>query len=239
VSYSNSSGQAPTIVYDLGMNNGDDTAYYLAKGLKVIGVDANPSMCAICRDRFSSEISAGQLTILNCGIHEHFGELSFYVNVSEPEISTFMPHKFNTRSQKWRSELVQVVPFSQIVASHGYPYFVKIDVEFCDRYVLRDMLANHILPTFVSAECHEIDVYCLLVAMGYEDFNLVSGATVHQKFENFLVHRLDGSRTGRSFRRLSSGPFGDDLRDGWTDKNAILARILDCGLGWIDLHAKL
>jgi len=226
------------LVYDLGMNNGDDTAYYLHKGLKVVGIDANPSMCERCKERFKNEINDGRLIVLNIGVSEYTGKSEFYINGREPEISTFFPRKFNDDAHEWRSESIEVRPFSSLVSSFGYPHFVKIDVEFCDKYVLRDMLMNDIRPKFVSAECHEIDVYRLLVAMGYEEFNLVPGATVHERFNSAQVHHMDGSQRHFSFRPLASGPFGDDLREGWTDKNAVLSRILDHGLGWIDLHSR-
>ena len=32
------------LIYDVGMHNGDDTAYYLHKGFRVIAIDANPAM---------------------------------------------------------------------------------------------------------------------------------------------------------------------------------------------------
>ena len=32
------------LIFDLGFHNGDDTAYYLERGYRVLGVDANPSV---------------------------------------------------------------------------------------------------------------------------------------------------------------------------------------------------
>ncbi len=34
------------LVFDIGVNNGEDTAYYLRRGFRVVGVDANPDMVA-------------------------------------------------------------------------------------------------------------------------------------------------------------------------------------------------
>lgn len=44
------------VIYDFGMHNGDDVEYYLKKGRKIVGVEANPSLVALCADRFRSEI---------------------------------------------------------------------------------------------------------------------------------------------------------------------------------------
>jgi hypothetical protein len=32
------------LIYDVGMNNGDDTAYYLSRGFRVIAIEASPVM---------------------------------------------------------------------------------------------------------------------------------------------------------------------------------------------------
>ncbi len=54
------------IIYDFGMNNGDDLPYYLEKGTQVVGVEANRSLCDLVRERYSEEIRSGQLVIENC-----------------------------------------------------------------------------------------------------------------------------------------------------------------------------
>ena len=43
----------PRLVYDVGVHRGDDTAYYLHKGYRVVGVEADPAMADHLRDRFS------------------------------------------------------------------------------------------------------------------------------------------------------------------------------------------
>jgi hypothetical protein len=48
-----SSNVAREVIYDFGMNNGDDVEYYLLKAPRVVGVDANPGLCAEVRKRFA------------------------------------------------------------------------------------------------------------------------------------------------------------------------------------------
>ncbi len=45
------------IVYDIGANNGDDTDYYLKKGLRVMAIEANPVLAAGIAHRFSDSIT--------------------------------------------------------------------------------------------------------------------------------------------------------------------------------------
>jgi hypothetical protein len=40
------------LIYDIGMNNGDDTAYYLQRGFRVIAVEANPALVSQAIQRF-------------------------------------------------------------------------------------------------------------------------------------------------------------------------------------------
>jgi len=47
--------QENDLVYDVGMNNGDDTAYYLSLGFRVIAIEANPELVA-CRMQPSGDV---------------------------------------------------------------------------------------------------------------------------------------------------------------------------------------
>jgi len=49
------------------VHRGDDTAYYLHKGFRVVGVEANPVMADHLRNRFTSEIASGALLALDLG----------------------------------------------------------------------------------------------------------------------------------------------------------------------------
>jgi hypothetical protein len=56
------------LIYDVGMNNGDDTAYYLRRGFRVVAIEADPRLAKSAAERFGTQISSGQLRILNIGI---------------------------------------------------------------------------------------------------------------------------------------------------------------------------
>ncbi len=53
------------IVYDIGANNGDDTEYFLKKGLRVVAVEANPALATHVAHRFADDVMAGRLVVLN------------------------------------------------------------------------------------------------------------------------------------------------------------------------------
>jgi FkbM family methyltransferase len=230
-----------SLIYDVGAHNGDDSAYYLAKGCRVVAIDASPDACEMLRRRFASEVRSGRLVILNVGVSDCPGELEFQVNRSMPVLSTFQKQRYDEVAwvpDDWHPVHVPVMRLSDLIREHGAPYFVKIDVEFFDGRVLLDLLRKQIKPPFISAEAQEIDVYCLLVAMGYDQFRLVEGASVHEEFAEVSISTVGG--LARSFRFVPecSGPCGDDLVLGWADKDETLRRLLQHGVGWIDVHAR-
>ncbi len=229
------------LVYDVGMNNGDDSAYYLRKGLRVVGIDANPAICSYCTERFADDIARGAMTILNVAAGDIEGRATFYVNSDKHTISTFHPHEFDCQEwapKNWMPVDVEVTRLSTLIARYGAPHFIKIDVEFHDKVVLRDLLHAGIRPRYISAEAHEVDVYDLLVEMGYDRFKFVRGAEVQERFHDTSIARVDGTEVGYSFPWDASGPFGDDLPGDWLDKDAALETLLALGLDWIDIHAS-
>jgi hypothetical protein len=62
------------LIYDVGMNNGDDTAYYLSLGFRVVSIEANPELIEQAELRFAREIDSGRRTILNIGVADQEGE---------------------------------------------------------------------------------------------------------------------------------------------------------------------
>jgi hypothetical protein len=79
------------LVYDFGMNNGDDVEYYLAKGCRVVGVDANPALCEAPAKRFSKNVAEGTLTIVNCAVHDRDGVADFFIHSQLDILSTLAP----------------------------------------------------------------------------------------------------------------------------------------------------
>jgi len=74
-------------VFDVGFNIGQDTAFYLAEGHRVVAIEADPTLAAKGRQRFASEVRTGQLTIVNVGIAEREGEAQFWICEGKPELT--------------------------------------------------------------------------------------------------------------------------------------------------------
>jgi FkbM family methyltransferase len=139
------------LIYDVGMYDGYDTAYYLTCGFRVIAIEANPSLVALAQKRFEAEIEAGKLTIINVGISDHSTVAEFWVSDELPAVSTFskdLTTRFNVPHHPIQ---VQCKPLSEIVSEYGVPYYLKIDIEDYD-IVCLNQLTLATKPTFISVE---------------------------------------------------------------------------------------
>src|SRR5271156_3521479 len=73
------------LVYDVGMHQGEDTDYYLKKGFRVVGFEANPKLVAKSRSRFADAIREQRLIIVEGAITDkpagtNESTVSFYEN---------------------------------------------------------------------------------------------------------------------------------------------------------------
>ncbi len=167
-------GDAAThLVYDVGMHTGQDTAYYLFRGCRVVAVEADPSLVAAARERFRDEIAEGRLTVVGAAIGPEDGEAVFYVCDGKSEWNS-MDRESATRLGRTATEVpVQVRRFDGILREFGVPYFLKVDIEGFDHHCLEGIDAAD-PPAFVSVEMGGMDSLVRLRARGYTRFKLIA-----------------------------------------------------------------
>ena len=169
------------LIFDIGMHNGDDTAYYLASGYDVVAVEANPEFCAAARERFAAEIAAGRLTICNVGIAEQAGELEFWVS-ERSEWSSF--HKeIATRAGVSASPIVvPTMRLADLLNNYPAALCVKIDIEGNDSLCIRELERSSSLPAYVSFELSTYAAFGgndaaadiqFLAKLGYQGFKCI------------------------------------------------------------------
>jgi FkbM family methyltransferase len=233
------------IAYDVGMNNGDDSEYYLKKGYRVVAIEANPFLCEQATRRFDNEIKSGRITILNLGVGPRPDRMMFFIHKFNTVLSTFCPeqvlsgNKNDLNPEAWQQMEVEVKRLSDIINFFGTPTYVKIDIEGFDVVALNDLRECKIYPNYISAEAHQIDTFCHLVAMGYTEFKFVRGDTVQLVFRDHEIGVVGGGVSRHAFPPHSAGPFGDDIPGPWLSKNEILAVWQQNGGGWCDIHARM
>lgn len=172
------------LVYDVGLHNGDDTAFYLKQGHRVVAVEADPHLADEGRRRFAAEVADGRLTVLNVGVAEEDGEARFWVCEGFSEWNSFDPAVASRAGHTARAVTIPTRRFASIVAEHGTPHYLKVDIEGSDPLCLRG-LTPQTRPRYVSveAECgHDgvlataddaLENFRLLRGLGYARFKLV------------------------------------------------------------------
>src|SRR5580700_2685478 len=154
------------LVFDIGLNNGDDSAYYLHLGYRVVGVEANPLLAAQCTRRFENDIKQGRMTVVNVGVLKEPGVFTFHRNLLEDGWSSFEPEK-GGKGGDWEELDISCVTTLQLIAEHGKPFFMKVDIEGSDLQALQS-LTPPTAPSYVSLELHSDDPTVeTLIGLGY------------------------------------------------------------------------
>jgi FkbM family methyltransferase len=232
------------LIFDIGLHRGLDTEWYLAKGFRVVAVEANPRLADEVSTRLAGAVAAGKLIVENVGIAPSPGTLPFFVNHDNDEWSSF-DEKLGTRE----SSSFEVMPIPCINARtlferHGLPYFVKIDIEGFDHHVVRALGQLSEKPRYVSVEDNGFESFLELFAIGCRSFKFLDQV---EKWNIKLPNPpLEGVFAEGKFGAGTSGPFGDEVPGEWlrTDSAALyyLTQVRPPGVGlrehWWDIHAK-
>lgn len=165
------------LIYDVGLHNGDDTAYYLHNGFQVLAIEANPSLAAKAQLRFRKEIDMGRLTVLNVGVAESKEMLSFWINDDNDTWSSFDKALGCRDGTRCHEVKVRCLPPSAVLKQYGVPYYLKVDIEGSDRLCVRALDPKD-LPRYISVELSdEHDLIAELREVGYQHFKVINQTT--------------------------------------------------------------
>jgi len=214
------------------MHTGNDAEFYLKKGFRVIGIEADPLLADQTAKRLAHFLATKQLTILNLAIHTFDGETEFYVNRSHDDWGTlskeFVKRNETRFGSKHETIRVRCSRFENILEIHGIPYYLKIDIEGVDHLCLQALLSQKTRPAFISIEADltSFDKACaqltLLWNLGYHQFKIINQSLNHRiKCPN---PPREGLYVDHSFSGLSSGTFGEETAGSWLDMETTLEK---------------
>jgi FkbM family methyltransferase len=233
------------LIFDVGMHVGQDTAFYLAKGFRVVAIEANPFLAKQGKIRFKAEVDAGRLVILDVGVGIQEGIFPFYINSQHDEWSSF-DKEIGSRGGCKEVIEVSILPFETLIDRYGTPYYLKIDIEGYDFVVLQRLALTTGRPKFISAENGGCQMLNFLVGLGYKGYKFINQAEVPQM--RCPTPCKEGLDIDWAFPLGASGPFGEDTPGEWKTAEEILIEMnnywdnpaRDPNVhGWFDLHAKL
>ncbi len=254
----------PDLIYDVGMHNGDDTAYYLHKGYRVVAVEADPDLVAQARERFACEIAADRMTIVHAAVGPAPGRCQFWINDLHREWSSLDQSVAARDGESARAIEVPCRRFEDLVAQFGVPYYLKIDIEGADRHCL-DALRSDDLPKYVSFEATHLELIAAARELGYVRFKCISQRTFRRLTADhpYLAFSADPDSTGEpdppegrlrdgdwEFPWGASGPFGEQTGGDWSDivqvtyewANFVVnvsRRLRLRHVEWFDIHATV
>ncbi len=223
------SGMQPDLIYDLGLHRGEDTQFYLAKGFRVVAIDANADLCAEASARFAAEVASGRLTILHRAISAQSGEVTFFKNAKRSEWGTIDPQWAERNRSKGATStrtVVRASTLADVTLEFGVPYFVKIDIEGLDLVALRSLGAAPARPRYVSIESEKNSFAALeaefaaLRELGYDRFKVVAQHEVPR--QRPPRPPLEGQYCEHVFERGASGLFGEEAPGEWVSAEAAL-----------------
>jgi len=217
------------LIYDVGAHKGEDAEFYLLKGFRVVAIEAVPALCDDIRTRLRSYLKSGQLTLINAAISDSACPITFFIN---RRISVY-----GTSSENWakRNELfgapsdkatVNGIRFSDVLAEHGIPYYLKIDIEGSDLLCLHALKSVPSRPKFVSIEsatvrwADALEEFSLLRELGYSKFKLVQQRDVNK--QRCPTPPAEGRYVDHHFEKGSSGLFGHELPGHWMSEREAL-----------------
>lgn len=258
----NSIGEEPYIM-DVGMYDGEDTAYYLSLGYRVVAIEANPDCVESVKERFANEMATGRLTIENVAVGESAGTIALQLSARDPGASSILADWVADDS---RGKIINItcVTIDSLLSKYGTPYYLKCDIEGSDRHCILKLAQNY-RPEFVSYEIGDDALELLehLANVGYMKFKIINQLNfmelawidsishrIRDKLRR-ISHKPSPGYIRKGFRRFksghSSGPMGkytagrwysyEQTRQRW--ENFCLQYEPDRRAGWYDLHAKL
>lgn len=224
-----SDGVQHDLIFDLGLHRGEDTAFYLKKGFRVVGVDANPVLCAAVAREFAGAVAAGRLTIVNRAIADVAGTVAFH----EPEHSVWgtidpaWAERNRRQGHASRVRTVEATTVAALLAEHGVPYYAKIDIEGMDRIALAGFGSAAARPRYLSIESDKRSLAAVageiaaFADLGYDRFKVVAQHRVPD--QRLPDPPREGAAAAHRFAEGSSGAFGAEAPGDWLSADAALA----------------
>lgn len=213
------------LIFDIGMHLGEDTEFYLEKGFRVVGIEADPVLCAAVAERLHDHVASSRLIIVNAAIAEQPGRATFYRDPDNSIWGTAEPDwvarnaSLGTRIERVERIEVDAVTIESILAAHGVPHYMKVDIEGRDMLCVAALRQLRDRPKYLSIEASktalaDVDAELgLMSELGYRDFKVVPQHAVADQVPP------KPSREGRyaqwRFAHGSSGLFGEEAPGEW------------------------
>ena len=182
-------------IFDIGLYDGTDTAYYLSLGSRVIAVEANRQLVQRAQERFGAEIASGRLTIVHAAISTDHAQVELTLSADDLGSSSMFGDRLVDR-QPMGSITAPGLPIRDLMEQYGVPDYLKVDIEGADRFCILH-LTRDTRPRYLSFEIGP-DVEELLEhirSIGYTRFKIINQVSLRElaneaNLRDRVVHRM-------------------------------------------------
>lgn len=171
------------LVFDVGAHVGDRVGAFRRLGAKVVAVEPQPALALTLGAIYGRDRS---VTIERKAIGRTAGEITMQVNVDNPTVTTASDAFVKAadgaagwEGQRWgKSIVVPMITLDTLMAAHGRPVFIKIDVEGFEAEALAGLTQPVKALSFEFTTIQrDVANACIerCVALGYTRFNAALG----------------------------------------------------------------
>jgi len=175
--------QRGDIVFDVGAHVGDRVAAFRRLGARVIAIEPQPALVKVLKLLYGR---ASDVTVEATAIGRNSGTIELMINSDNPTVSTVSRNFINAarnapgwQTQSWTRTLrVPVTTLDALIARHGTPAFIKIDVEGFEAEALAGLTRSVKALSFEFTTIQrDVALACVerCVALGYARFNAALG----------------------------------------------------------------
>ncbi|MBS4083545.1 MAG: FkbM family methyltransferase [Rhizobiales bacterium] len=138
--------KAGDLAFDVGSHVGDRAGSFLRLGAKVVAVEPQPALGSVLKLFYGRNPN---FTLVRAAIGGHEGEIELRLNTRNPTVATASEDFIKSadaapgwEGQSWDDRIkVPLTTLDALIARHGKPAFVKIDVEGFEDEVLSGLSA--------------------------------------------------------------------------------------------------